>query len=73
MTTKSDRFKKLAEPRVENALKYIHLVGNLSNKSNYEYLDEDRRKITKALYDAVRDVSNKFSSKSNGERGKFKL
>tara|TARA_B100001123_G_C14650401_1_gene765447 strand:- start:317 stop:541 length:225 start_codon:yes stop_codon:yes gene_type:complete len=74
MTTKEDRFKKLAEPRVVNALRYIRIVGNLSNKSNYAYSDEDQKKIINALYDAVRDVANKFKSKPNGTKGDtFKL
>ena len=73
MSDKSDRFKRLAVPRVTNALRYIHLVGNLSNRSNYEYSDDDKKKIISALYDAVRDVANQFKSKSNGERNNFKL
>ena len=74
MTVKEDRFKKLAEPRVVNALKYIRIVGNLSNKSNYTYSDEDNKKIINALYDAVRDAANKFKSKPNGTKADtFKL
>ena len=73
MSVKSDRFRRLAEKRAENALRYINLVGNLANRSNYEYTEEEQRKIITALQDAVRDVASKFRSKSNGERNKFKF
>ena len=47
MEQKSNRstFVKLAENRVSRALKDIQLIGNLSNKSNYSYTDEDVKKI----------------------------
>ena len=40
-----EKFKRLAEQRVTKVLKQIKLVGNLSNRSNYEYSDGDVKKI----------------------------
>ena len=60
MVREDDRkkFVVLAEKRVTRALKDIRLIGNLSNRSNYKYAEEDARKICKAL-----DVSpNSFTS-----------
>ena len=34
-----DKFKILAEKRVNNAIKQIRLVSNLSNKNSYSYED----------------------------------
>ena len=41
---KIDRFKKIATNRTNKILKDIQLLGNCSNKSNYEYTDEDVKK-----------------------------
>jgi hypothetical protein len=43
------KFVRLAGKRVSNAMKAIQLVGNLANKSNYDYTEEDVQKIFKAL------------------------
>ena len=42
----SDRttFIRLANKRVPNAVKAISLVGNLANRSNYDYTDVDAQK-----------------------------
>src|SRR5262249_56798948 len=50
-TRKYDRekFVGLANKRVIRAIKAIQLIGNLSNRSNYDYTDEDVDKILKAL------------------------
>ena len=42
---KYNLFKKLASHRVPRALNSIKLIGNLSNKSSYEYKEEDVEKI----------------------------
>ena len=70
--SKREKFVKLAEKRVLNALKAISLVGNLANKNNYKYDEKDVRKIIKALNDEIKDVDSRFK---NGPSGKklFKL
>ena len=47
--SKSDRFRRLAEPRVNKAEKAIKLVGNLGNRSLYEMTDAERKKIISHL------------------------
>lgn len=41
-------------------MKDIQLVGNLSNRSNYDYTEEDVAKIMKALSDEVAACRKKF-------------
>ena len=67
------KFVDLAEKRVKRALKDLKLIGNLSNKSNYTYSDEDAKKIYKVLQNALNEVKARFESK--GEEGgiEFKL
>ena len=55
-----DKFKKLAEGRVSSALKAIQLIGNLSNRSNYDYSEEDVAKIFKALQDELSACKKRF-------------
>jgi hypothetical protein len=56
-------FVRLAERRVNNALKYVRLIGNLSNTSNYYYKEEDVEKIFKVLTDEVEECRQRFDSK----------
>jgi hypothetical protein len=50
----------LAKKRVPRALKDIQLIGNLSNRSNYDYTEDDVAKILKALTDEVAACRKKF-------------
>ena len=67
------KFVELAEKRVRRAIKDIRLIGNLSNRSNYSYTDEDARKIHKALRSAVEEVKARFDSKGDDHEIEFKL
>ncbi len=55
-----EKFVVLAQKRVSKALKDIQLVGNLSNRSNYDYTEEDVSKIMKALAEEVAACRKKF-------------
>lgn len=57
-----EKFVKLASARVSKALKDIQLIGNLSNRSNYDYTDEDVTKIFKALQDEMASCKRKFET-----------
>ena len=63
---KRRKFAELGTNRVNKAINDIRLIGNLSNKANYEYTDEDVRKIMKALRDAVAEAETRFK-KSQGK------
>lgn len=67
--TKHEKFKRLAENRVNNALKQIELIGNLSNLNNYEYSQEEIKKIIKVLKNSIEIVEKKFET----DKFKFKL
>ena len=69
--TKREKFVRLAENRVNNVLKGIDLLSNLSNSSNYDYTQEDLDKIVKSLKTAVSDLEKSYSSTSKSK--KFKL
>jgi hypothetical protein len=71
--TKNDRFKRLAEARTERALYSIRLLGNLSNKSIYEYSDTEVRKIFKALETEIELSQEKFNRSRSKRRQGFSL
>ena len=60
METQEDKFKRLAEKRVTRILKDLELVGNLSNKKNYEYNETDVTKIINTLQKSLNNKKNKF-------------
>ena len=61
--SKREKFIRLAELRVNNALKHIKLIGNLANTSNYEYDASDYQKIIRTLRKAVGDTEKRFQGK----------
>ena len=64
---KSKKFKSLAEARVNKLLKSIKLIGNLANRSTYDYTDDEVRQIFKAIQAELDAAKQKFASK--GKRG----
>jgi hypothetical protein len=68
-----EKFVELAENRVNKAIKDIKLVGNLSNRSNYSYTEQDVKKITNALRKAVDEMKARFDSKGGADKNMFKL
>ena len=75
MTRVADRakFVELANKRVNSAIKTIRLIGNLSNKSNYDYTSQDVSKIFAALNKELKSCHERFNA--GGEQGppQFKL
>ena len=58
------KFVDLASKRVNRALKDIQLIGNLSNRSNYDYTEQDVGKIFRALTDEVTACRKRFEHAS---------
>ena len=73
MTKSREKFVELAEKRVVKAIKDLRLIGNLANKTNYSYTDEDVKKIIGALDTELKTLRKKFESSSNDSDIKFKL
>jgi hypothetical protein len=64
------KFVALANKRVPKAIKSIQLVGNLSNRSNYDYADEDIAKIFRALQDELAACKKRFDLALKKQTGK---
>ncbi len=68
--TKRERFKKLAESRTNEVLKRLKVLGNCSNRSTYEYSEEEISKIFSEIERKLRETKSKFSFPRNKQ---FKL
>jgi len=74
ISDKRRKFAELGTNRVNKAIHDIRLIGNLSNKANYDYSDADVRQILKALRDAVNEAENRFKkSQGKSEENGFRI
>jgi len=73
METNREKFVRLAENRVNNAIKTLRLIGNLSNQSNYSYKQEDVDLIFKALEAELKNAKSRFTSGKTKENDLFSL
>lgn len=70
---KHKKFRELAESRTNKALESIARIGNLSNRSLYEWDDAEVRRVVKALKDAISQVESRFASPKGKAGPRFKL
>lgn len=73
MRDKRAKFTQLANQRVNRAIEQLRLVGNLANKSAYDYTEEDARKIAKALQKACDGTKAKLLGSPDGNDMPFSL
>lgn len=72
-TFKHDKFRQLAESRTNKAIAAIARIGNLSNRSLYEWEEAEVRKVIKALRDGVSEVEQRFATPRSRAGGSFKF
>ena len=68
--SRQEKFKRLATYRTNEVLKKLRILGNLSNKSNYDYSGEEISKIFSAIDTQLKTIKAKFSGITKKE---FKL
>ncbi len=69
---RAQRFKRIATYRTNEVLDKLRLLGNLSNKTNYDYAGDEVNKIFSAVETQLKIVKAKFSS-SKKIKNEFKL
>ena len=57
--TKRERFVRIAEARTNRILDNLRLLGNCSSTSNYEYTEEDIKKIFGTLEKELKQTKNR--------------
>jgi len=68
--TKEQKFHRLAERRVNNALTQIRLIGNLSSPQ-YVCSAEDVEKIVVALQAGIAEIEEQFQKVLDKQKQKF--
>jgi hypothetical protein len=65
------KFAALASKRVNRATHAIRTIGNLSNRSNYDWTEQDVKKIVRELRKAVKEVEDRFLGDKGPGSGDF--
>lgn len=73
MRDKRKKFVELVEARVNRAIKDIRLIGNLANRTAYDYSDEDAKRIFRALKKELDSAHARFSNDTGGKDNEFRL
>ncbi len=67
------KFIRLAEKRINQVAKQLHLIGNLSNKTNYAYNDEEVEKMFAYIDSCVQSARERFKTTNTGPETMFTL
>ncbi len=70
---KADRFIRVAEARVNKIIKMIHLLGNCSMPSVYEYTDSQIEYIFDALQSELNKAKQRFATRAPRPKNRFVL
>lgn len=70
--SKEQKFKRLADKRVNAALEKIRLIGNLAS-SHYEFTPQQVKKISDSLHGAVNEVEKLFQKRLDLKLNRFEL
>ena len=57
---KRDKFELIAEKRVSKILNDLRLLGNCSNRNNYEYKQEEVQQMFEVIRNAVKETQKKY-------------
>ena len=57
---RKDRFIRVATKRTNDVLEKIRILGNCSNKSSYEYAQEEINQIFSTLERALKETKSRF-------------
>ena len=69
---KRNRFIKIAESRVNRILTNLDSLGKCSNRRNYEYSEEEVRKIFREIEHKIKEVKLQFQGEPK-KKGRFRL
>jgi hypothetical protein len=69
--TRTQRFKRIATKRTNDIIRRIRILGNCSNRSAYDYTEEEINKIFGAIGKELKDANARFVYTRN--KKEFKL
>ena len=71
--SKAERFRRVAEARVNKIIKMVRLLGNCANPQTYAYDAAQAEKIFAALQDELGAAKERFSNSGKNGRKRFSL
>jgi hypothetical protein len=69
---KRDRFVRIVERRVNNIFDALDSLGKCANKRNYEYGDDDVKRIFSAIDKKIKETKHLYQN-SNTKKKRFTL
>lgn len=66
--SRNERFRRLAASRGDRLIREIALLGNLANRKNYEYSEEEVDMLFRPIESELREVRARFDPMSPSER-----
>ncbi|HCL06022.1 MAG TPA: hypothetical protein DHW64_08695 [Chitinophagaceae bacterium] len=73
LSAKKERFKNVAGRRVQKVLDDIESLAKCSNRSTYDYTDEEVRKMLRAINEKVTQLKIAFNSNSKSGKQTFEF
>ena len=70
---KGERFIRLANKRVNKAIRSLQMIQNLTNKRNYSFSDDQANKIIKALQSELNNIKRSFKNNDKFGTNDFTL
>ena len=71
--SKAERFRRVAEARVNKIIKMVRLLGNCANPQTYAYDAAQMEKIFAALQDELSAAKERFSDSGKNGKKRFSL
>lgn len=68
---KRDRFRSVAGRRVQKIMDQIDSLAKCSNRSNYDYNEDDVAKMLRAIKDKIKMLELSYSSNSKTTKNVF--
>lgn len=68
MESRNDRFRRLAISRGDRLIREISLLGNLANRKNYDYNDDEVEQLFRPIEAALAEAKSKFASPTGTSR-----
>lgn len=71
-SNKKERFDKIATARTNKILNDLRLLGNCSNRTSYEYTQDEVNQMFRAIKEAVSEAEARFNRKGSKSEFSFK-
>ena len=68
MEDRHQKFCRLATARVNSCLKQMRLIQNLSNRNNYDWSEQEARKVISALRSGIEEIEKSFKDSPNKKK-----